>query len=55
MYFIYSICHIFKRFNLFRTESLYKIKHVPLVYYKFKYDSISDRSQMGVLGLDAQR
>eukprot|EP01035_Chromulina_nebulosa_P026909 gene26909-35303_t len=38
-----------------RSESLFKIRNVPLVYYKFKYDSVSDRSQMGVLGLDAQK
>lgn len=41
--------------HAFRTESLFKIKNVPLVYYRFKYDSVSDRSQMGVLGLDAQK
>ena len=38
-----------------RSESLFKIRNVPLVYYKFKYDSVPDRSQMGVLGLDAQK
>ena len=38
-----------------RSESLFKIRNVPLVYHKFKYDSVSDRSQMGVLGLDAQK
>lgn len=36
-----------------RTESLNKIKNVPLVYYKFKYDTIPDRYQLGIIGPDA--
>jgi ATPase family AAA domain-containing protein 3A/B len=36
-----------------RSESLNKIKNVPLVYYKFKYDTIPDRYQLGIIGPDA--
>lgn len=36
-----------------RTESFQRIKSVPLVHYKFKYDSIPDRLQMGIIGPDA--
>ena len=38
-----------------RTDSYERIRNVPLVHYKFKYDSISDRSQMGVVGPEAQK
>ena len=36
-----------------RIDSLEKIKNVPLVYYKFKYDTIQDRYQLGIIGPDA--
>jgi ATPase family AAA domain-containing protein 3A/B len=38
-----------------RNESLNKLKNVPIVRYKFKYDSVVDRYQIGIIGPDAQR
>jgi ATPase family AAA domain-containing protein 3A/B len=38
-----------------RTESLFKLQHIPIVRYKFKYDSVVDRYQLGIIGPDAQR
>lgn len=38
-----------------RTESLLKLRNVPIVRYKFKYDSVVDRSQLGIIGPDAQK
>jgi len=37
------------------SDSLYRIYNVPLKVYGFKYDSVVDRKQMGILGSDAQR
>jgi hypothetical protein len=37
------------------SDSLYRIYNVPLKVYNFKYDSVVDRKQMGILGSDAQR
>lgn len=37
------------------TDSLQRLKALPIVYYKFLYDSIQDRIQLGVIGPDAQR
>lgn len=38
-----------------RSESLLKLRNVPIVRYKFKYDSVVDRSQLGIIGPDAQK
>jgi ATPase family AAA domain-containing protein 3A/B len=38
-----------------RTESLLKLKSVPIVRYKFIYDSVIDRHQIGIIGPDAQK
>lgn len=38
-----------------RTESLLKLRSVPIVRYKFKYDSVVDRYQIGIIGPDAQK
>jgi len=37
------------------TESLIKIKNVPIKVYELKYDSVQGRTHMGVLGYDAER
>lgn len=37
------------------SESLQKIAHLPIVYYKFLHDSVADRVQLGAIGTDAQR
>ena len=37
------------------TDSLIRICNVPLKVYSFKYDSVTDRRQLGILGSDAQR
>eukprot|EP01031_Cornospumella_fuschlensis_P044771 gene44771-54753_t len=37
------------------SESLAKIRQLPIVHYKFLFDSVSDRIQLGVIGPDAQR
>jgi len=37
------------------TDSLERIRRVPLKYFEFKYDSVEGRKQMGVLPGDAQR
>eukprot|EP01039_Chlorochromonas_danica_P010427 gene10427-11546_t len=36
-------------------ESLRRVKELPIVYYKFLYDSVPDRIQLGVVGPEAQR
>ena len=38
-----------------RTESLLKLRNVPIVRYKFKFDSVADRYQLGIIGPDAQK
>ncbi|KAJ1430989.1 P-loop containing nucleoside triphosphate hydrolase protein [Ochromonadaceae sp. CCMP2298] len=38
-----------------RTDSLHRLRSVPIVRYKFKYDSVQDRKQMGIIGPEAQR
>lgn len=38
-----------------RSESLLKIKNIPIVFYQFKYDTVQDRYQMGIIGPDAQK
>uniref|UniRef100_A0A7S3LY20 AAA+ ATPase domain-containing protein n=1 Tax=Spumella elongata TaxID=89044 RepID=A0A7S3LY20_9STRA len=38
-----------------RTESLLRLRNVPIVRYKFKYDSLVDRYQLGIIGPDAQK
>ena len=38
-----------------RTDSLNRIKNIPISTYEFKYDKISGRRQMGVLGKDATK
>jgi ATPase family AAA domain-containing protein 3A/B len=35
------------------SDSLQRIKALPIVYYRFLYDSIPDRIQLGVIGPDA--
>lgn len=37
------------------SESLKKVRDVPIKYYEFKFDSVEGRMQMGVLGVDAER
>ncbi len=37
------------------SDSLKRLRALPIVYYKFLYDSIPDRIQLGVIGPDAQR
>lgn len=37
------------------TDSLIRLCSVPLKIYSFKYDSVADRRQLGILGSDAQR
>lgn len=37
------------------SESLDKIRQLPVVHYKFLFDSVPDRVQLGVIGPDAQR
>ena len=37
------------------TESLLKVKSVPIKVYEFKYDSVEGRKQMGVIAFDAER
>ena len=36
-----------------RTDSLLRIKHVPIRTYEFKYDKVEGRKKIGVLGQDA--
>lgn len=36
-------------------SSLQRIKDLPIVYYKFLFDSVPDRIQLGVVGPEAQR
>lgn len=38
-----------------RTESLLRLRDAPIVRYKFKYDSLVDRYQLGIIGPDAQK
>mmetsp|Transcript_20217 Transcript_20217/g.34431 ORF Transcript_20217/g.34431 Transcript_20217/m.34431 type:complete len:791 (-) Transcript_20217:64-2436(-) len=38
-----------------RTDSLVRLRNVPFVRYKFKYDSVVDRTQMGIIGPEAQK
>ena len=37
------------------SESLNRIRDAPIVQYKFIYDSVQDRKQLGIIGSDAQR
>jgi hypothetical protein len=37
------------------SDSLQRLKALPIVYYKFLYDSIQDRIQLGVIGPEAQK
>lgn len=37
------------------TDSLNRISSIPMKVYGFKYDSVADRKQLGILGSDAQR
>lgn len=37
------------------TDSLCRIAKLPIVYYKFLYDSVPDRLQLGVIGPEAQK
>jgi ATPase family AAA domain-containing protein 3A/B len=38
-----------------KTECLNRIKHAPIVHYKFLYDSVVERIHLGIIGPDAQR
>jgi ATPase family AAA domain-containing protein 3A/B len=37
------------------TDSLKKIREVPIKAYQFKYDSVKGRKHIGVIGIDAER
>ena len=37
------------------TDSLKKIRDVPIKAYQFKYDSVKGRKHIGVIGIDAER
>lgn len=37
------------------TDSLKKIREVPIKAYHFKYDSVKGRKHLGVIGIDAER
>jgi hypothetical protein len=37
------------------TDSLRRIMSTEFVNYRFQYDSVADRVQMGVIGLEAQK
>jgi ATPase family AAA domain-containing protein 3A/B len=37
------------------SESLFKIRNVPIKLYEFKYDSVEGRRHMGVIGYDAEK
>lgn len=38
-----------------RSDSYVRVRALPIVYYKFLYDSVPDRIQLGVVGGEAQR
>jgi ATPase family AAA domain-containing protein 3A/B len=38
-----------------RSDSYVRVRSLPIVYYKFLYDSVPDRVQLGVVGGEAQR
>jgi hypothetical protein len=37
------------------SDSLHRLSGLPIVYYKFLYDSVPDRTLLGVVGPEAQR